>query len=527
MTKRAILYARVSGDDRANATSSLEGQLEMCRARAAERGYQVVAEFAEDEVSGARIDAPELNRALDMARVGQFDVLIVRELDRLSRSLAKQLIVEEDLRRAGVHIEYVLGEYADTPEGQLNKNIKAVVAEYERLKVAERMTRGRFRKVEEGGILVHGNPPFGYECVRSEQGRRFELVISEVQAEIVRLIFQWYVHEGLTARAVALRLNDMGIPSPRGKKWYPSVVQNMLKSETYAGVWRYGKRRAEGRNPVDSQIVVTVPAIVDRTTWDATQARCAANSEGAFRNLKYNYLLRNRARCHACGGSMGIGGVRPGGRYAYYQCVAARSSWVTNSCEMHRLFRTDVVDAITWNWVSGLLLDPGAVEVGYARYVARLEDELGPIRRQADLTRSVLEGEQAKLNRLLDLYLSGDMPRELLIERKERLESAVSSLRAQYDALTLQINAAEVGRTDMVTLQEFVGAIGAKMSALDSESDFTIKRELVEGLDVRAMLAVEEDEQVIYLTCKIGGGRVAVATGTTLVRCSGRPTAPA
>jgi len=52
----------------------------------------------------------------------------VRELDRLSRNLAKQLIVEEELKRAGVRVEYVLVEYDDTPEGRLQKHLSLFFA---------------------------------------------------------------------------------------------------------------------------------------------------------------------------------------------------------------------------------------------------------------------------------------------------------------------------------------------------------------------------------------------------------------
>ena len=78
MTKRAILYARVSGDDRGNDGRNLSGQLDMCREYAQRQGWQVIAELAEDErgVSGARMDVPELSRALDMAESGSFDVLV-------------------------------------------------------------------------------------------------------------------------------------------------------------------------------------------------------------------------------------------------------------------------------------------------------------------------------------------------------------------------------------------------------------------------------------------------------------------
>lgn len=157
-TVRAVLYARVSKDDRGNDGRNLAGQIEMCQEYALSNGYQIVEGLTEDDrsASGALFDLPQLNRALTMGRKGEIDVLVVRELDRFARSLAKQLIVENEFKAAGVTIEYVLGEYSDTPEGNLMKNVRAVVAEYERLKINERMKRGRRQKLIADSVMSHG-----------------------------------------------------------------------------------------------------------------------------------------------------------------------------------------------------------------------------------------------------------------------------------------------------------------------------------------------------------------------------------
>ena len=198
MSKRAVLYARTSYYDRGNNGRNLAGQLEMCREYALSRGWRVVAELAEDDrgVSGASFDLPELNKALEMARVGGFDVLVVRELDRFARNLAKQLIVEGEFKQAGVDVEYVLGEYDDTPEGNMMKNIRAVIAEYERLKIAERTRRGRRRKVKKGHVSVAQQPPYGYRT--AENGGKNTLEIYEPEARIIRLIFEWYTDPNVT-----------------------------------------------------------------------------------------------------------------------------------------------------------------------------------------------------------------------------------------------------------------------------------------------------------------------------------------
>ena len=122
-----------------------------------------------------------------MAKNNTFDVLVVREVDRLARSLAKQLIVEQEFKNLGVELEFVLEKYSAFPEGNLHKNIKAVIAEYERVKISERTIHGRRQMVKSGNVLVHGRPPYGYRLQR--QNGKSQLAIYEPEARIVQLIF--------------------------------------------------------------------------------------------------------------------------------------------------------------------------------------------------------------------------------------------------------------------------------------------------------------------------------------------------
>ena len=140
--------------------------------------------------SGASLELPQLGAALAMAERNEYDILVVRELDRLSRNLAKQLIVEETLNRYGVKIEYVLSEYDDTPEGRLQKHVRATVAEYEREKIKERMVRGRRNKVKAGYVMVQGRPPYGYRLSDDKKA----LVIWEPEAQFVRMMFEWVLN---------------------------------------------------------------------------------------------------------------------------------------------------------------------------------------------------------------------------------------------------------------------------------------------------------------------------------------------
>jgi len=86
-TERVALYARVSTEMQAEEGFSIEAQLNEMRAYAAQRGWKVVAEFVDAGISGSTMDRPGLRALLEAAQAHQFDVVLVHELSRLSRSV--------------------------------------------------------------------------------------------------------------------------------------------------------------------------------------------------------------------------------------------------------------------------------------------------------------------------------------------------------------------------------------------------------------------------------------------------------
>src|SRR5262249_51577004 len=147
---RAAIYSRVSTLMQAREGFSLAAQAKDCYRLADELGATVIGEPFTDNDSGAEWDLPGLNAMLDAAKRHEFDVLIVYDPDRLARNMAKQLVLEEELRRYGVTIQYVGLRLGDTAEDRLLKNVRASVSEYEREKIKMRTLRGKREKAERG-----------------------------------------------------------------------------------------------------------------------------------------------------------------------------------------------------------------------------------------------------------------------------------------------------------------------------------------------------------------------------------------
>ena len=94
-----------------------------------------------EKASGGRWDWPELHRLLDQLRKG--DVLVVRKLDRLSRSLRDVLTIMEQLGEAGAGFRS-LTEAIDTttPAGRMMMQMVGAFADFERAMLRERTKAG-------------------------------------------------------------------------------------------------------------------------------------------------------------------------------------------------------------------------------------------------------------------------------------------------------------------------------------------------------------------------------------------------
>jgi len=528
--KRAVLYARVSSDDRGKEGRNLAGQLEMCRDFALENGWQIVAELAEDDrgASGASFELPELNHLRDMAQKGEFDILVVREIDRLSRKLAKQLIVEEQLNRAGVEVNYVLANYEKSPEGRLNKHIRATIAEYEREKIAERMVRGRRQVVKNGKIMLHGNkPPYGYRL--AEDGRN--LVLHEEEAAVVRLIYRLYV-EGdergrrLSSRAIAERLTEMKVPTwadlrgmfkKRGKgEWSWRLVMRVLDSETYAGRWHYGKRNCFTGiiNPRDYWLTFDVPPIVSEEIWKRAQIQRKLNTSESKRNIKREYLLRGRVKCGLCKSSVNCYATQPhGGKYyLYYRCNGYMGNIANVACSLPS-FRVDIVDELVWEWIKTLLTNPVVLEDGLAEYQQGREQFSAPIRDRLIVLEDLWQDEKTQLDRVLDLYITGDIPRELLVDKKQRLESTITALEKERDELNIDLETETLSENEIQQIREFAAQIAEGLEPGDET--FEGRRRVIELLDVGAFLTVENGQKFIDIWCFLGRKKLSVEFPTS------------
>ena len=418
--KLAAIYTRVSTSDQVKGTS-LDGQVEACQDYASQNGYTVIKVVRED-ASGARLDRPKLGEIRDMATRREIQAVIVFDPDRLSRSMAHTMLLCDEFERTEAPVLFVNAPREDTPEGRMLFGMRSLFAEYERTKILERTRRGKERRVREGKVIRTKYAPYGYTYDPDRQ----TLMVNETTAQYIRLMYEWVAHEGLTLQKVAKQLNDLGVPTPGGARyWAGPCVSHLIRSDVYKGRWYYNKHKpvqakyhlkdvsrerkthktSQTRKPRSEWIGVDVPSIVSEHLHSEVQLKLQANKQFSRRNSKKPYLLSGLLFCKLCGRR--LTGITILKQYVYYKCpgrTEAPSNMPHLRCTVP-FVRADLIEAKLWDEVVRQVGDPDFLRKALSEQVSLPIGKEDVIRRELDLAKVMEEQASKEAERLLDLYL--------------------------------------------------------------------------------------------------------------------------
>jgi site-specific DNA recombinase len=498
MNKAAVIYCQVSTEDQRENGTSLESQAAACQRYAEQNDYNVKATFQESK-SGATLDRPMLDQVRDMVRQGLVQAVVFYALDRLSRDETDLLILAREFRNHGCELKCATVNLEDTPQGQLLTTMLGALAQYERAAILERTSRGRMQKVRNGTILRPAVPIFGY----SYNEGRYEVV--EEEACTVRQVFEWYLRDGLSLKAVAYRLASLGVPTRRGGKWESSAVRNMLTQEAYTlGQWWWGKQdaaRGKKRQPRPrSEWIgpVSVPAILPHEYHQAVLERIEANKVACTRNCKTTYLLRGLIVCPRCGRRYSAEKVTlKSGTYLYYKCTKQAAHVLGDDCDGPRV-NGKKAEAKAWTWVTSHISDPTLMKqlINASRDTDRVQRE----RDEANL-RSLLDLQQdldKELDKLVQLFTADLLTLDQFRERKsvldERRQGVEAQLREIEERQAARAQAAQDEKAAMQLIEQIEQTQrGLSLPALFEALSFEDKRLLLDMLHFKAVATDDGD----------------------------------
>ena len=222
-TQRAYAYLRVSTAGQVEDGVSLDAQRRKIAAWCDVMGYELVATFADEGISGhSQKNRPALAQALD-AVCAASGVLVVYSLSRLARNTKETLEIGERLSRANADM-VSLSEKIDTTSaaGKMIFRMLAVMAEFERDQVSERTSMALSYKRSQGEKLG-GKLPYGQQL--AADGTHLEA--NTIEQGVIALA-RGYHAEGLSSRKIATRLAAHGCYSRSGTLFTPSAILAML-----------------------------------------------------------------------------------------------------------------------------------------------------------------------------------------------------------------------------------------------------------------------------------------------------------
>jgi len=226
--KKCVLYARFSPRRNAESCDSCQAQLAILRQRAAVEGYEIIGEFADENISGASDNRPGLLAALEAVKNNRA-ILMVYSLSRLARSTVRALEIACDIDKWGGGI-YTEKEHIST-RGKYDRfvfTIFSALAQLEREMVSER-TADAMRVYMDQGRKMGGKPPYGYRFI----GKRMvpDLYEQRVARRIVELR-NMVDKKGrpMPYRKIAKRINYEGYRTRDSRQWFAQQVIRIYKA---------------------------------------------------------------------------------------------------------------------------------------------------------------------------------------------------------------------------------------------------------------------------------------------------------
>ena len=454
---KCYLYTRVSTSMQVDGYS-LDAQRDKLRKYAEYEDMVVAGEYSDEGFSGKNIQGRhEFQRMLQDIQDCKDGVeyVLVFKLSRFGRNAADVLNSLQLMQDFGVNLICVEdGIDSSKDSGKLMISVLSAVAEIERENIRTQTMAGREQKAREGK-WNGGFAPYGY---RLEKG---ELLIAEDEVDVIRTIFDRYIHTNDGVSGVAKYLNRQGfVKKLRQNGTIPgfsaSFVKSIIDNPVYMGKIAYGRRRTEKKIGTRNEMHVVEQsefpvyegkheAIISEEDWNLAQEKRKIN---AYRREKVNdpthaHILSGILKCPCCGKSL-YGNIAKAHskdkktRYYYYckNTVTPTGHECTFRLNIEQMEMNRMVASI----ISAMVSDP--------RFADAIKAKIGSAVDTNDLEKQ-LEALQAQLRQTLGTKARLERQMDGLDVNDPYYDRKISDLQRRYDEQYGAIDEIEVQIDDV------------------------------------------------------------------------------
>ena len=382
---------------------SIEAQLIELQEYAAKEKLEIVASFQEAKTA-KEPGRTVFGEMLSLIEREKADGIISWHPDRLARnSVDGGRIIHFVDRGLIKSLKFPTFWFEATPQGLFMLNIAFGQSKYFVDNLRENVKRGLRQKIRNG--VWPGWAPVGYLNNAKTRG----IDADSEKAPKVKRLFEMYATGAYTLHSLANWCRKHDLCGNLGKEIALSNVQSILQNIFYIGLMKYGGEIHEGQHE----------PLISKKLFDSCQEVMA--KRGRVHEIhKNNFAFLGLLKCASCGAS--ITAEKQKGHH-YYRCTRKKGP-----CQEKHYLREEVLSEQITSYLQKVSLSSQDTE----KVLAALDIEQDKARESAQSEVSVLKERlsqvEAKLQKLLDIYLADALSTEEYATKKQSLLSQKVSL---------------------------------------------------------------------------------------------------
>ncbi|MBZ9688447.1 recombinase family protein [Clostridium estertheticum] len=202
--------------------------------------------------SGATIQKrPEIKKLLNDVTQNLYDAVLVVDVSILSRQITELAIIKHTLVSSNTDL-YILNKVMDftndNDEGILDytQSLYTRMMHMVHIQLSDRISKGK-KSGAKAGYWTNGIPPYPYEYQKwGNVCNPRSLVVNSDKLKVYKKIVNGIIINKKTLTEIAIELNKIGVPSPRGVNWGVTTLRRLLVDETHLGKIVINKTRGDG-----------------------------------------------------------------------------------------------------------------------------------------------------------------------------------------------------------------------------------------------------------------------------------------
>ena len=439
-------YCRVS-TDKDEQLDSLEHQKEFFNEYAIKNGHKLVRLYADEGISGTSLKKRvEFQRLLQDAKLGIFQMVVVKDISRFARNTVDFLQSIRTLKSLGINTLFLTANMESLGESEFILTVFSALAQEESVNLSKRVKFGKKINAQKGRVP---RVIYGYDRIDN-----FTLEINPKEAEVIKEIYRLYLENGYGCRKISLELNRFGYKTKYDCEWNPRGVRRILMDSIYCGEYVNNKYEIKdclegtrGRIPPDQHFHHERPewAIISKEVFERTQVlldkrREQYRNEYTFKDGRHSsrHLFSTLIKCEHCGRSFCQKHYTHKNTRIYWKCTT-NDQYTAEKCDNRiTINESDLLEVIR-EYLSSLIVDK---DLFVNRVLSELAEKAASPQKGIDeaTIKKKIKQLQAKKDKYQEMYAADIISMVELKEKAVHINKEIDDLNEYLEQIRISDN---------------------------------------------------------------------------------------